>query len=138
MRRIRQALVLLLACMVVPSAVAGYLFWLHAPVPQSAEILGIVGNVGEWEMTAKLDRQGDTREHAGSMKMTHVGWCSQDGPLEKAGELRVTLARMSSSIMAKVRFEGIECDYSADLSDAYTGVMACPDRRPVQMLLWLR
>ena len=138
MPRFRQALVLLLACIVAPSATAGYLSWVHAPVPGSAEILGIVGNIGEWEMTAKLERQGDTRELAGSMKMTHIGWCSQDGPLEKAGELRVKLARLSSSIIAKVRVDGVECDYSASLSDAYAGLMACPDRRPVQMLLWLR
>ncbi len=138
MTRFHQALVLLLGCMVTPSAAAGYLFWAHAPVPGSVDILGVVGNIGEWEMMGKLERQGDTRELAGSMKMTHVGWCSQDGPLEKAGELRVTLARLSSSIIAKVRVDGVECEYSATLSDAYTGLMVCPDRRPVQMLLWLR
>ncbi len=138
MPRFRQALVLVLACIFAASATAGYLLWVHAPVPGSAEILGLVGNIGEWEMTAKLERQGDTRELAGSMKMTHIGRCNQDGPLKKAGELRVTLARLSSSIIAKVRLDGVECEYSASLSDAYSGLMACPDRRPVQMLLWLR
>lgn len=139
MPRFRQVLVPLLACVVALSTVAGYIFWVNTPVPESAEILGIVGNIGEWEITAKLERQGDTRELAGSMKMTHVGWCSQDGPREKEGELRVQFARLSSSIIAKVRVDGVECEYSASLSDAYTGLMACPDRRPpVQMLLWLR
>lgn len=138
MPRIREALLILAAGFVLPAACAGYLLWENAPVPRSAEVLGIVGNIGEWEMTAKLERQGDTRELAGSMKMTHIGWCSQDGPLEKEGQLRVKLARLSSSIVAKVQVDGVECEYSASRSDAYTGLMACPDRRPVQMLLWLR
>lgn len=133
-----RGLILLLACLSAPFATAGYLFWVHAPVPGSAEILGLVGNIGEWEMTAKLERQGNSRELSGSMKMTHIGRCDQEGPPEKAGELSVKLARLSSSIIAKVRVDGVECEYSASLSDAYNGLMACPDRRPVQMLLWLR
>ena len=84
MSRFRRALVLLLACIVAPSAAAGYLSWVHAPVPGSAEILGIVGNIGEWEMTAKLERQGDTRELAGSdeddaHRLVQPGWPAREG-----------------------------------------------------------
>lgn len=67
-----------------------------------------------------------------------VGWCSQEGPLEKTGELRVRFARLSRSIVAKVHVDGVECEFSASLTDVYTGLMACPDKRPVQILLWLR
>jgi hypothetical protein len=136
--RIRPVSALVLAGTVMTSAAVGYLRWAHASVPESVEVLGIVGNIGEWEMLAKLERQGDTRELAGSMKMTHIGRCVQDGPQEKTGELRIKLARLSSSIVARVRFDGVECDYSASLTDAYSGKLACPDRRSVQMLLWMR
>ena len=137
MLRFRQAL-LLMTCLVVPSAIGASMLWAKSGVPQSVDILGIVGNIGEWEMTAKLERHGVTRELIGPMKMTHIGWCSKDGPLEKTGELRVTVARLSASIDAKIRVDGIECDYTGGLSDAYTGVMSCPGRRPAQMLLWMR
>ena len=65
-------------------------------------------------------------------------WCSQDGPLEKTGELQIKLVRLSSSIAAKVRLDGVECVYTGRLSDAYIGMMTCPGRRPVQLLLWMR
>jgi hypothetical protein len=98
----------------------------------------VLGNIGEWELTAALARQGDTRAFSGPMKVTHIGWCSQDGPLEKTGELQIKLARLSSTIAAKIRLDGVECDYAANRSDAYTGIMTCPGRRPVQLLLWMR
>jgi hypothetical protein len=110
----------------------------HASVPETAEITGFSGNAFEWEVTAKLTRVGDTRELAGPMKMTHVGWCIQAGPEEKTGEMRVRLARLTSSIEARVNFDGIGCSYSGTLTDAYEGRLFCPDRRAVQMLLWLK
>ena len=129
---------MLAAGLIFPSAIAAAIFGLGAPAPKSFDITGVMGNIGEWEVTATLTRNGDTREFSGPMKVTHIGWCSQDGPLEKTGELQINLARLSSSIAAKVRMDGIECDYAASLSDAYTGLMACPGRRPVQLLLWMR
>lgn len=134
----RQKLLLLLALLPLPVAATGYQLWAHAAVPTSADILGVVGNVGEWEMTATIARDGDKRELAGAMSMKHVGWCSQDGPLEKTGQLRVKMARLSSNIVATVQFDGVACSFEGSLSDAYTGIMTCPDRKPVQMLVWMR
>jgi hypothetical protein len=113
--------------------------WATKPVPQAVEITGISGNAGEWELAATLSRRGDSRELTGSLTMTHVGWCIPDGgDQQKTGELSVKMARLSSAIEARLRVDGMECTYSGSLSDAYTGMMACPDRRPVPLLLWLR
>jgi len=126
------------ACMALPPAIAVGVSKMKSPLPQSFDVTGVMGNIGEWEVTAALARKGDTRVFTGPIKAKHIGWCSQDGPLEKRGELQIKLARLSSSIAAKVRLEGVECDYSGKLSDAYTGMMTCPGRRPVQLLLWMR
>ena len=107
-------------------------------MPPSFEVMGFSGHLGEWEMTATLTRNGTSREFTGPLKMTHVGWCSQDGPEVKTGELRLKLARLSSSIGMTVHVDGNECAYNGRLSDAYEGVLTCPDRRPVPLTLWLR
>jgi hypothetical protein len=126
------------ACTALPLAIAVGLIGIGSPMPKSFDVTGVMGNIGEWEVTAALARNGETREFSGPMKVTHIGSCSQDGPLEKTGELQIKLARLSSSISAKVRLDGVECDYAGSLSDAYTGMIACPGRRPVQLLLWIR
>lgn len=107
-------------------------------VPQSAEVTAISGHTGEWEMTANLSREGDTRALAGPMRMKHVGWCSTDGPEERTGHLRISFARFSSRIDARLNVAGVDCTYSASLTDAYEGTMTCPDRKPMPMIVWLR
>ena len=138
MPTIRQLLVLGGSFLVGLVVVCAGVVWANSAVPQAAEIIGFSGNAGEWELTATLTRDGDSRELMGPMKMTHVGWCSQDGPQEKVGELRVLMHRLFSSIDAKVLIDGVECTFAGSLSDAYVGKLACPGRRPVQMLLWLK
>jgi hypothetical protein len=107
-------------------------------VPPSFELTGFSGHLGEWEMTASIARQGTSRVFSGPLKMAHVGWCSQDGPEIKAGEITVTLARLTSGIGMTVIVDGNACSYNGRLSDAYEGVLTCPDRRPVPLTLWLR
>jgi hypothetical protein len=107
-------------------------------IPETYELTGFSGHIGEWELTATLARNGTTREFSGPLKMTHVGWCSQDGPEVKTGELHLKLALLSSGIDVKVRVDGVECAYQGRLTDVYTGTMSCPDRRPVPLTLWLR
>ena len=107
-------------------------------VPQSYELTGYSGHIGEWELTATLARTGTTRTYAGPLKMTHVGWCSQDGPEVKTGDVHLEQGWLTSSIEVKIRIDGVECVYKGRLSDAYTGIMSCPDRRPVPLTLWLR
>lgn len=133
-----RTLLLPITCLAVLAALGMGVLAARAPVPEAAEVTGISGNAGEWEVTARLTRVGETRELAGPMRMTHVGWCTQAGPQERSGELRIRLARLSSTIEARVVVEGQECSYSGTLTDAYEGRLACPDRKPVQMLLWIR
>lgn len=108
------------------------------PVPPSFEVTGFSGHLGEWELTATIARNGTTRAFSGPLKMTHVGWCSQDGPEVKSGELSLKLAWLTSGIDIKARVDGNECTYRGRLSDAYEGTLICPDRRPVPLTVWLR
>lgn len=134
----RQLLVIVSVFLLGIITVGAGVMWASAGTPEKMEVLGFSGNAGEWELTATLTRDGDTRELVGPMRLAHVGWCSQDGPQEKAGDMRVQFHRLSSRMDAKVTFDGAECTFSGSLSDAYIGKMACPGRRPVQLLLWIR
>ncbi|HEX4894626.1 MAG TPA: hypothetical protein VFV47_15200 [Hyphomicrobiaceae bacterium] len=138
MSKTRLVIIAAAAGLVLAAAGVGAV-WATRPVPQSVEITGISGNAGEWELAATLTRRGDSRELSGAVKITHVGWCIPDGgDQQKTGELSVKMARLTSAIEARLRVDGMECTYSGSLSDAYTGMMACPDRRPVPLLIWLR
>ena len=39
---------------------------------------------------------------------------------------------------ATLQVDGVECAYSATLSDAYKGLMNCPGRRPVPLTVWVK
>ena len=104
------------------------------------QILGYAGALGEWELTATVTENPLrwAREFSGPLSMKHVGICTQDGPEEKTGEIRFQISALSSQLDAKLLVEGIECTYNAKLSDAYSGMMACPDREAIPLKLWLR
>jgi hypothetical protein len=70
--------------------------------------------------------------------MKHVGICTQDGPEEKTGEIRIQLSGSSSRLNATLSVAGVECTYSGRLSDFYTGMMNCPDRQAVPLILWIK
>ena len=106
--------------------------------PQSLRIAGYVGHLGEWELTATLarDATGVVRELSGPLSMKHTGLCSQDGPEEKTGEMRMRLSRLSASVEARLLIDGVECTYSGTMSSSNRGKMVCPDRRSVPLTLW--
>jgi hypothetical protein len=107
---------------------------------QSLQVIGYSGYLGEWELTATVTEtaSGDIKQYFGPLTMKHVGLCTQDGPEEKTGEMRLRISASSSGLNAKLLVAGIECTYSARLSDSYTGTMNCPDQEPVPLKLWLR
>jgi hypothetical protein len=108
---------------------------------QSHEVTGYAGALGEWELTANVtEREGSqrTREYAGPLTMKHVGWCTQEGPEEKTGEIRLQISTLSSRLKATVSVAGVECTYRASLSDSYTGMMECPGRAAVPLELWVK
>ena len=106
---------------------------------QSLQVVGYAGVLGEWELSATVTGTGPrTNEFSGPLTMRHTGLCTQDGPEEKAGDLRFQLSSASSRLNATLRVDGIECRYSGKLSDSYSGTMTCPDRPAVPLRLWVR
>ncbi|MGB8574946.1 MAG: hypothetical protein WCD56_00075 [Pseudolabrys sp.] len=105
---------------------------------ESLEVLGYAGVLGEWELTASVTGNDNTRAYSGPLTMTHVGICTVDGPEEKKGEIRFRLSESSSRIQATLLVDGTECSYSARLSDFFTGTMNCPNRPAVPLKLWVK
>ena len=70
--------------------------------------------------------------------MRHIGLCSQDGPEERAGQMRFQMLASSSQLNATLVIAGVECSYSGRLSDSYNGMMNCSDRQAIPLKLWLK
>jgi len=110
---------------------------LAAPsVAAPRDVIGYAGVLGEWELTATVAETGPAGELSGAATMTHVGVCTQDGPEQRSGAIKVQLS--ASRLNATLSFPDAECSYSATLSDAYKGQMTCPGRPAVPLTLWLR
>src|SRR6201747_1290937 len=71
---------------------------------QSLQVLGYSGYLGEWELTATVTETaaGDIKQYFGPLTMKHVGLCTQDGPEEKTGEMRLQISAASSRLNAKL------------------------------------
>lgn len=129
------AAVVVLPVMVL-AVVAAFTYLRFPGDPDSLDITGYTGRLGEWEVTAAVVRTGD--ELVGPMTMKHVGICTQEGPQEKTGELRLRLSSFTPQVVASLVVDGIECAYRGPLSEAHLGELLCPDRRPVPITLWTR
>jgi len=107
---------------------------------QSREITGQAGFLGEWELTATVTARAanGSKELVGPLSLKHVGVCTQDGPEEKTGELRLRISDSSARVKAILLIEGTECTYNGHLEISYDGVMNCPDRRGVPLRLWIK
>jgi hypothetical protein len=106
---------------------------------ESLEVLGQVGVLGEWELTANITStiSSAQSQFSGRLLMKHVGICTQDGPQEKTGEIQLQLFG-SSRVKATLVMAGVTCTYAGRKSDSYSGVMRCPDQRDVPLRMWLR
>jgi hypothetical protein len=115
---------------------------LSAPArSESLQVTGYAGVLGEWELTATVIKGTASwlaQEYAGPLTMKHVGWCTQDGPEEKTGEIRLQTSTLSSRLKATVSVGGVECTYRAKLSDSYTGMLECPGRAAVPLEMWVK
>ena len=107
---------------------------------QSREVIGQAGLLGEWELTATVTERAanGTKELVGPLTMKHVGVCTQDGPEERSGELRLRISDSSTGVNAILLIEGTECTFNGNLEISYDGVMNCPDRRSVPLRLWVK
>jgi hypothetical protein len=106
----------------------------------SLKVTGYAGFAGEWELTATVTEKslGRTREYAGPLTMTHTGLCTQDGPEQKTGEMRLQMSTPASRVNATLVLAGVECTYSGKMADFYTGTMTCADRQTVPLKLWIK
>ena len=106
---------------------------------QSLQVTGHAGVLGEWALTATVTATtaGRGKEFSGPLTMKHIGMCTQDGPEEKSGEMRFQMSG-PSRIKATLVVDGAECTYNGRLSDSFTGMMACPHKRAVPLMLWVR
>ena len=105
---------------------------------QSLDVVGYAGMLGEWEVTATITPRSSwwTKEFSGPLTMRHVGLCTQSGPEEKTGELRLQL--WASRLYGTLAVAGDACTFSARWSDAYKGVLTCAGGRTTPLTLWLR
>jgi hypothetical protein len=103
------------------------------------EVTGSSGFLGEWEVTATVTEtaSGRARDYRGPLVMKHIGLCSQNGPEEKIGEMRLQISA-SSQLNATLSIPGTECTASGLLSDGYNGTMTCSDRQVIPLRLWVK
>lgn len=104
------------------------------------EITGQAGVLGEWELSAAVTEQSvdGAKELRGPLTLKHVGICTQDGPEEKTGTLRLRLSDSSRRVDATLLIEGAECTFTGNRTNSFDGVMICPDRRGVPLMLWIK
>ena len=81
------------------------------------QLFGYSGYLGEWELTATVTEDGSTtpKGYSGPLSMKHVGLCTQDGPEEKSGKIRVQILPSKSRIEATLWVDAVECGYHGNL-----------------------
>ena len=123
-------------CVILPLA-AGYLALLVPAAAQTRTVTGQAGILGEWDLSATVTQRpdGDGRRWSGPLSLKHIGFCSVDGPEEKTGELRLDMADASTTASVTLLVEGTLCAFKGKGSEAYEGVMRCPGRPDVPMML---
>ena len=116
----------------VPAVV---LIGLAAPAAaQTRTVTGQAGILAEWDLNATVTEQ--SKGHwAGPLRLTHVGLCSVDGPEEKTGELRLLMSEPAGEVAATLLIGDAVCTYSGPLQNSAGGMMHCPERPDVPMLL---
>jgi len=103
-------------------------------------VTGQAGILGEWDLTATVTQRPDSggRQWSGPLSMKHVGFCSVDGPEEKTGELRLLVSDRPGETSVTLLIDGMECTFKGRLADGEDGVMACPDRPDMPMMLMVQ
>jgi hypothetical protein len=129
MLSVKSMTVLLLLGMLVTSANADPL-----------QIFGYSGDLGEWELTAAVTPEGSSADNqfSGALLMKHVGLCTQEGPEEKTGKIRIRMLPSSSQLEARLWVDGSECSYRGVLTDFYIGRLNCTGQKTVPLKLWVK
>ncbi len=108
-----------------------------AACAQTHVVTGQAGILAEWDLTATVT-EAPGGNWSGPLNLKHIGFCSADGPEEKIGELRLTMSEPAREITATMTIEGDICTFHASFADGYDGVMHCPGRRDIPMMLMIR
>lgn len=102
------------------------------PVAAQADdmaVTGKLGFMGEWQIkaTARETTAGRHAQFSGPLTLTHVGLCTANGPVEKAGAIQLRRAGLIwSSIEATLSFDGKQCTFAARGTKTYEGTLQCP------------
>jgi len=104
---------------------------------QTRAVTGQAGILAEWDLTATVTERAKG-QWSGPLSLKHVGFCSVDGPEEKTGELRLQVSEPPGQVAATMVIDGDVCTFNAQFKDGYDGVMRCPDRRDVPMMLYIQ
>ena len=114
--------------------------WPGVSSAQSRTVTGQAGILAEWDLTATVTEQADSggRQWTGPFRLKHVGFCSADGPEEKTGELRLRISNPPGEATATLLIEGRACSFNGTFKDGYDGVMSCPGRPGVPMMLFIQ
>jgi hypothetical protein len=104
---------------------------------QTQTVSGQAGILGEWELTATVTKMadGDGWRWSGPLSLKHIGFCSAGGPEEKTGELRFNIPAHANKATATLLIGGTACTFTGHLTGEYRGVLKCPDRPDVPMML---
>ena len=112
------------------------------PLPAQARTLRIDGTSGylsEWEVKAEVTAtvSRGREEFSGPVTLRHVGVCSPNGAVEKAGTIKFHISKSlwSSQIHATLLIDGAQCTYNAKLSDGSSGFMDCPGGTAIPLTL---
>jgi len=110
-----------------------------APAQASSwQVAGTLGYLSEWELAATVSEHasGQKREFSGPVTLRHVGVCTPGRPVEMSGEIRYQITGWATSRMqATLSIDGVECGFEAKLSNAYDGVLSCPQWHGVPVSL---
>lgn len=126
------------------AALAILVLTLAAPMPahaQTVQVSGKLGYLSEWEVsgTAAAQSTGHKREFSGPLTLRHTGVCTPGRPVEMTGEIRYRhVDWLSRQVDATLVLDGVECGFTGKLSDAYEGVLSCPQWRGVPVSLSLK
>lgn len=113
------------------SALAAFTLQLMPAAAQADDlaVTGKLGFMGEWQVkaNARENATGRYTEFTGPLALIHIGLCTVNGPVEKAGKIRLRRTGLIwSSIEATLSFDGKQCTFAARGSKTYEGTLQCP------------
>ena len=106
---------------------------------RALEVTGFSGFLGEWEVSATVTEtaSGRSKDYRGPLVLKHIGLCTQDGPVEKKGEMRLQISA-SSQLSATLSMPRTECTASGQMSGTYNGTMTCSDKQVIPLRLQVK